>query len=192
MGQNDKFEKWRQSNGTSWEVMGRIDLWGQRGLATKAAIDPPLSFEVRWYTGVCSYWLMINENGMRLIPAKEGGREGTLPTPPCNNFSQVLGSLEIYEAFSMSITFKRCCEEKRKAFSCIGFSYSPLSDLMDFKGKLLLGKSRNEKCKMSLLEGSIGLLDSISVQKATEGQLLPRNTQNMGYQVRSQITPRIF
>lgn len=129
---------------------------------------------------------------MRSIPAKEWGREGSLPTPTCNNFSQVLGSLEIYEAFSMSITLKRCCEEKRKAFSCIGFSYSSLSDLMDFKGKLLLGKSRDEKCKMSLLEGSIGLLDSISVQKATEGQLLPRNTQNTGYQVRSQITPKIF
>lgn len=54
----------------------------------------------------------------------------------------------------------------------LGIFFLPLlSDLIEFRRKLLLGKAGDEKCGMSLLEGSIGPQVSLTVQKPTEGQL---------------------
>lgn len=47
-----------------------------------------------------------------------------------------------------------------------------LSDLMECRRKLFLGKAKDENCGMSQLEGSIKPLVSLIVQKPREGQLL--------------------
>lgn len=76
------------------------------------------------------------------------GGQAALPTPSCNYFHQALGLLEIYKAFSLSITFKRCYKEKRKLLVTMesdrSFFLPLLSDLMELKRKLLLGKEEDE------------------------------------------------
>lgn len=69
--------------------------------------------------------------------------------------------------------------KRTKTFSCNGISVFVvvlplLSDLMECKRKLFLGKANDEKCGLSQLEESIRPPVSPIVQKPREGQLLSK------------------
>lgn len=74
-----------------------------------------------------------------------GKAASSLAAPSCYYFSQVLGLLQMYGTFSLSLTFRRCYKEK--TFTCNGidclFVFLPLlSELMEFRRKLFLAKQR--------------------------------------------------
>lgn len=129
------------------QEIGRTDPWGLIVLLQIGHWLPaPFGGEVI-YRGAPFQLLMYGDGG-RLIPATAGGRASILPAPSCNYFSQALGLLEIYDTFSLSLTFKRHYKEKRKLLAAVGanFFFLPLlSDLAEFRRKLFLDKAKDEK-----------------------------------------------
>lgn len=77
-------------------------------------------------------------------------------------------------------------------FGCFGdlFVCLPiLSDLMEFRKKLFLGKAEDDQWGMSQPEGYIKPLISCSVQKPRRGSCLPGNTQHIGDRAGSRVRP---